>query len=193
MDLDRSVSPDDTSVHEDLSGFVTGSAMETPSIRSPDLTVNPIMDMVQEDEAATTDEEEEDDEEDEEEDEEEEEEEDRDKSGLTSDGEGASYSVEQEDDEDDEPNLSLPTHASFVSSSANLSVKYEVKAGKSKGKGRVMEDSEDELDLIVSPAKQSGKKKAPRETSDVTSIRERLQGVSLEAPSKRVTRSRLKK
>ena len=154
--------------------------MEPASIRSPDLIVNPIMDMEQEDEAIMSNEEED-------------EEDDGDKSGPTSNGEGASYSVEQEDDEDDEPNLSLPTHASFVSSSANLSAKYEVKAGKSKGKGRVVEDSEDELDLIVSPAKQGGKKKALKESSDVASIRERLQGVSLEAPSKRVTRSRLKK
>lgn len=137
--------------------------------------------------------------------------------------EDASHSVEQEDDDleeedddleeedddleedDDDPNLSLPTHASFVSSSPTLSTEYEVddpdeslpppvpiKASKNKGKGRVVEDSEDELDLIDSPAKQGGKKKALRETPEVTSIREKLQGVSLEAP-KRVTRSRLKK
>jgi len=184
----------DSDRSEDLSGFVAGSATEPPSLRSPDLTVNPIMDMEQEYEAIMSDEEE--DEEDEEEEEEEEDaedeeedaEDDKDKSGPE-----ASYSVEQEDDEDDEPNLSLPTHASFVSSSVNLSVEYGVKAGKNKAKGRVMENSEDELDLIVSPAKEGGKKKVLRESSDVASIRERLQGVSLEAPSKRVTRSRLKK
>ena len=165
-----SPSPEDASLYEDLSDFVAKSSTESPAPRSPDLAANPIMDMEQE--------------------------------------EDASHSVEQEDDdseqEDDDPNLSLPTHASFVSSSPTLSTEYEVddpdeslpppvpiKASKNKGKGRVVEDSEDELDLIDSPAKQGGKK-ALRETPDVTSIREKLQGVSLEVP-KRVTRSRLKK
>ena len=157
------------------------------------------MDMEHEDEAFETDveeDEEEEEEEEEEEDEEEDEEGDRDRSGPTSSGEDASYSVAQEDDEDDEddvPNLSLPTHASFVSSSSTLSMEYGVKASRNKEKGRVVENSEDELDLIASPAKQGGTKKAPTETSDVTSIREKLQGVSLEAPLKRITRSRLKK
>lgn len=162
------------------------------------------MDMEHEDEAAMTDEEE-----DEEEDEEDEEDEvdddevddddddddgdDRDKSGPTLSGEDASYSAEQEDEEDYDANLSLPTHASFVSSSPTLSTEYEVGTSRNKEKGRVVENSEDELDFIASPAKQGGKKKAPRESSDVTSIREKLQGVSLEVPLKRITRSRLKK
>lgn len=156
------------------------------------------MDMEHEDEAAMTDDEEDDEEEDDEDDEDDEEEEvededDRDKSGLTLSGEDANHSTEQEDEEDYEPNLSLPTHASFVSSSPTLSAEYEVGASRNKQKGRVVENSEDELDFIASPAKQGGKKKAPTETSDVTSIREKLQGVSLEVPLKRVTRSRLKK
>ena len=162
------------------------------------------MDMEHEDEAAMTDEEEDEDDEEEDEDDEEEDDEegdegedegedDRDKSGLTLSGEDANHSTEQEDEEDYEPNLSLPTHASFVSSSPTLSAEYEVGASRNKEKGRVVENSEDELDFIASPAKQGGKKKAPTETSDVTSIREKLQGVSLEVPLKRVTRSRLKK
>jgi len=167
-------------VDEDLSSFVARSATESPAPRSPDLAVNPIMDMEPEDEAVITDEDEDDDD-------------DGDKPGPISSGEGASHSVQQEDEEDDGPNLSLPTHASFVSSSPTWSAEYEVEASKNKRKGRVVEDSEDELDLVASPTKQGGKKKAPKETPDVTSIREQLQGVILEAPSKRVTRSRLKK
>ena len=191
--------------------------MESPIRRSPDLTVNPIMDMEQEDEAIMTDEDEDGDEDGDKSDEplsgvdtshsaEQEEDEDGDEDGDESDeplsGEDATHSAEQEDDEDDEPNLSLPTHASFVSASPTLSEVDDpdeslvppapMKAGKSKGKGRVVQNSEDELDLIASPAKHGGKKKALRETPEVASIREKLQGVSLEAPSKRVTRSRLK-
>lgn len=179
-----SPSAEDASLYEDLSDFVAKSSTESPAPRSPDLAANPIMDMEQEEDASHSVEQEDDDSKQEDDD------------------------SEQEDDdleqEDDDPNLSLPTHASFVSASPTLSTEYEVddpdeslpppvpiKASKNKGKGRVVEDSEDELDLIDSPAKQGGKK-ALRETPDVTSIREKLQGVSLEAP-KRVTRSRLKK
>jgi len=164
--------------------------MESSAPRSPDLTTNPIMDMGQEEEAVMTDQNEDEDE-------------DRDSSDPTFSGEDASHSAEQEV-EDDEPNLSLPTHASFVSSSPTSSAEYDgddidesfvirtpIEADKNKGKGRVVEDSEDELDLIASPAKQEGKKRVLGETPDVTSIREKLQGVSL-AASARVTRSRLK-
>jgi hypothetical protein len=189
-------SPDDARAQEDLSGFVAGSDVESSVPGSPDLMVNPIMDVEQEDEAIMTNEDEDEDE-------------DRNESESTLSGEDVSHSIEQEDDEDDEddePDLSLPTHASFVSSSPTLSTEYDVddtdqslvtpapaKASKNKGKGKVVEDSEDELSLIVSPAKQGAKKKAPKETPGVTSIREMLQEASLEAPSKRVTRSRVQK
>jgi len=55
-------SPDDARAQEDLSGFVAGSDVESSVPGSPDLMVNPIMDVEQEDEAIMTNEDEDEDE-----------------------------------------------------------------------------------------------------------------------------------